>query len=81
MPLPECSDNNSVAAEDVFTALAVTMISDTVCVLPESVAQLNWPELRIGLIENQQALTPVNCIFLAKGRPPVVDAFLEAISS
>ncbi|MBO9378819.1 LysR family transcriptional regulator [Sphingomonas histidinilytica] len=70
---------NVDTAEDVFAAIAMTMISDSVCIIPESVAELKWPELECVPLDDPSAVSPVNCIFLKRGRAPVVDAFLEII--
>jgi LysR family transcriptional regulator, benzoate and cis,cis-muconate-responsive activator of ben and cat genes len=67
------------AAEDVFAALAMTMISDAICIIPEVVAKLHWPELESALIDEPTAVSEVSCVFLKQGRTAVVDAFLETI--
>lgn len=66
-------------AEDVFVALAMTMTSQAYCVVPESVAALNWPELVFAPIAEVGAISPINCIVLKHNRPPVVDAFLATL--
>ncbi|HEV7436005.1 MAG TPA: LysR family transcriptional regulator [Pseudorhizobium sp.] len=68
-------------AEDVFAALAMTMTSDSLCVVPESVARLNWPELQFLPIVDIDASSPVNCIFLRKDRSSVVEAFLATLQA
>lgn len=68
-------------AEDVFVALAMTMVSDAYCVVPESVALLNWPQLQFRRIDDERVSAPVNCLFLKENRPPVVEAFLKCIAA
>ncbi|GIQ78266.1 LysR family transcriptional regulator [Bradyrhizobium sp. RD5-C2] len=71
--------SNVEAAEDVFAAIAMTMISNAICVIPEAVAELHWPELESALIDDPTAVSPVSCVFLKEGRTAVVDAFLDTI--
>lgn len=74
-----CQPGMIEAAEDVFAALAMVLIDDAVCIVPESVAQLRWPDLIFTPIEHEMAISPVNCIYLKHGRPAVVDVFLNSI--
>ena len=68
------------SAEDVFAALAMVLVSDSLCIVPESVAKLAWPGILFSPIEHAAAVSSVSCIFLREGRPPVVDAFLASLA-
>jgi DNA-binding transcriptional LysR family regulator len=68
------------SAEDVFAALAMVLVSDSLCIVPESVANLTWPGIKFSPIAHPAAVSPVSCIFLREGRPPVVDAFLSSLA-
>jgi len=67
------------SAEDVFAALAMVLVSDSLCVVPESVAMLAWPGIRFSPIAHAAAVSSISCIVLREGRPPVVDAFLASL--
>lgn len=73
------SPSDITMAEDVFVALTMTMVSGALCVVPESVARLQWPELSFRPIGGAEASAPVSCLFLKARRSPVVDAFLACI--
>ncbi|ENY82839.1 LysR substrate-binding domain-containing protein [Sphingopyxis sp. MC1] len=75
----DVSPSDITMAEDVFVALAMTMVSGALCVVPESVARLQWPELSFRPIGAAEASAPVSCLFLKAQRSPVVDAFLACI--
>jgi LysR family transcriptional regulator, benzoate and cis,cis-muconate-responsive activator of ben and cat genes len=68
------------SAEDVFAALAMVLVSDSLCIVPESVAKLAWPGIQFSPIAHAAAVSPISCIFLREGRPPVVNAFLASLS-
>lgn len=77
----EVSPSDITMAEDVFVALAMTMVSGALCIVPESVARLKWPQLEFRPIADEGASAPVSCLFLKARRSPVVDAFLECFDS
>jgi DNA-binding transcriptional LysR family regulator len=68
------------SAEDVFAALAMVLMSDSLCIVPESVAKLAWPGVQFSPIAHAAAVSPISCIFLREGRPPVVNAFLASLA-
>jgi DNA-binding transcriptional LysR family regulator len=68
------------SAEDVFAALAMVLVSDSLCIVPESVAKLAWPGLKFSPIAHAAAVSSISCIFLREGRPPVVNAFLASLA-
>jgi LysR family transcriptional regulator, benzoate and cis,cis-muconate-responsive activator of ben and cat genes len=68
------------SAEDVFAALAMVLVSDSLCIVPESVAKLAWPGLKFSSIAHAAAVSSISCIFLREGRPPVVNAFLASLA-
>jgi DNA-binding transcriptional LysR family regulator len=68
------------SAEDVFAALAMVLVSDSLCIVPESVAKLAWPGVKFSPIAHAAAVSPISCIFLREGRPPVVNAFLASLA-
>jgi LysR family transcriptional regulator, benzoate and cis,cis-muconate-responsive activator of ben and cat genes len=68
------------SAEDVFAALAMVLVSDSLCIVPESVAKLAWPGIQFSPIAHAAAVSPISCIFLREGRPPVVNAFLANLA-
>jgi LysR family transcriptional regulator, benzoate and cis,cis-muconate-responsive activator of ben and cat genes len=68
------------SAEDVFAALAMVLVSDSLCIVPESVAKLAWPGVQFSPIAHPAAVSPISCIFLREGRPPVVNAFLASLA-
>jgi len=67
-------------AEDVFAALAMVLVSDSLSIVPESVARLAWPGICFSPIEHPAAVSAISCVFLRDGRPPVVDAFLASLA-
>ncbi|WP_244885927.1 LysR substrate-binding domain-containing protein, partial [Sphingobium herbicidovorans] len=67
-------------AEDVFAALAMVLVSDSVSIVPESVARLAWPGICFSPIAHPAAVSAISCVFLRDGRPPVVDAFLASLA-
>jgi hypothetical protein len=67
-------------AEDVFAALAMVLVSDSLCIVPESVAKLAWPGVKFSPIAHAAAVSSISCIFLREGRPPVVNAFLASLA-
>jgi LysR family transcriptional regulator, benzoate and cis,cis-muconate-responsive activator of ben and cat genes len=69
------------SAEDVFAALAMVLVSDSLCIVPESVAKLAWPEIKFSPITHPAAVSPISCIFLRAGRSAVVDAFLSSLAA
>jgi LysR family transcriptional regulator, benzoate and cis,cis-muconate-responsive activator of ben and cat genes len=69
------------SAEDVSAALAMVLVSNSFCIVPESVTKLAWPGLQFSPIEHAAAVSSVSCIFLREGRPPVVDAFLSSLAA
>lgn len=68
------------SAEDVFAALAMVLVSDSLCIVPESVAKLAWPGIQFSPIAHAAAVSSISCIFLREGRPPVVNAFLASLA-
>jgi DNA-binding transcriptional LysR family regulator len=68
------------SAEDVFAALAMVLMSDSLCIVPDSVAKLAWPGVQFSPIAHAAAVSPISCIFLREGRPPVVNAFLASLA-
>ena len=68
------------SAEDVFAALAMVLVSDSLCIVPESVAKLAWPGVQFSPIAHAAAVSSISCIFLREGRPPVVNAFLASLA-
>jgi DNA-binding transcriptional LysR family regulator len=68
------------SAEDVFAALAMVIVNDSLCIVPESVAKLVWPGIQFSPIAHAAAVSSVSCIFLREGRPSVVDAFLASLT-
>ena len=69
------------SAEDVFAALAMVLVSDSLCIVPESVAKLAWPGVQFSPIAHAAAVSSISCIFLREGRPPVVNAFLASLAA
>jgi DNA-binding transcriptional LysR family regulator len=68
------------SAEDVFAALAMVLVSDSLCIVPESVAKLAWPGIQFSRIAHAAAVSPISCIFLRGGRSPVVNAFIASLA-
>lgn len=66
-------------APDLSTALALTAAGMGVAPVPESVTQLNWPNLRFLTMRNVKTVSPVNCIYSTDNQSPLLLRFLETV--
>ncbi len=67
-------------AEDLAAALALTAADMGRCVVPASVAELDWPGIRFLRIEQAKPTIPVHCIYRAHTPSPLLNAFLDALT-
>ena len=65
------------SAEDVFAALAMVLMSDSLCIVPNSVTKLASPGVQFSPIAHPAAVSSVSCIFLREGRPLSSMRFLQ----
>lgn len=66
-------------ATDISSALALAAAGFGVCPAPESVTQINWPDLRFLELQGVDALSSVNCIYSTHSRSPILLRFLEVL--
>lgn len=67
-------------AEDVTSALALTAMGRGSCLVPESVATLNWPDVHFIRLSGPVPDCPVQCIYRTEDPAPILQAFLDVLA-
>jgi len=66
-------------AEDLTSALAMTSTDLGLCVVPQTVEQLAWPNLTFCSFAEKLIDSPINCIFQRGSRSPILISFINSI--
>lgn len=69
----------STITEDVTSALAITALGGTCCLVPASVASLRFPSLRFVQLDEASVRLPLNIIYREHRQAPVLRAFLDTM--
>ncbi len=65
---------------DLSSAMALTAAGMGVCPVPDSVAQLEWPNVRFLRLQGINELAAVNCIYTSDRESPILLRFLETLN-
>ena len=66
-------------ADDATSALAQVACGGRFTIVPEAIARLDFPAIRFLPLSDARRTVPISCVFAARDRPPVLEAFLTSL--
>lgn len=71
----------AVETADLSSAMALTASGMGVCPVPDSVCELNWPNIRFLPLPSVTALAAVSCVFAERNQSPILLRFLKTLDA